>query len=108
MTLKNSLSSSTNNPPSISTQTNSHPAVRRRKSAEDRKKEQQKKGHYRPADDAIDDDEEEDEIKNKNCAMCRGDTIPEGDADNNEEARKGFLHHKQHSIKRVSGWRKVR
>ena len=103
MTLKSSLSSATNTPPSINTQINSHPAVRRRKSAEDRKKELQKKGHYRrPADDAIDDDdEEEDERKNKNCAMCRGDTIPEGDVDNNEEARKGLLHHKQHSMKRV-------
>lgn len=103
MTLKSSLSSATNTPPSINTQINSHPAVRRRKSAEDRKKELQKKGHYRrPADDAIDDDdEEEDERKNKNCAMCRGDTIPEGDVDNNEVARKGLLHHKQHSMKRV-------
>ena len=104
MTLTNSLSLATNAQPSINTQINSHPAVRRRKSAEERKKELQKKGHYRrPADDAIDDDEEEDEIKNKDCAVCRGDTIPEGDgdADKNEESRKGFLHHKQHSMKRV-------
>ena len=62
----------------------------------------QKLGHYRrPADDAIDDDEEEDEIKNNDCAVCRGDTIPEGDSEKNEDGRKGFLQHKQHSMKRV-------
>ena len=104
MTLKNSLSSASNVPTSSSsTQINSHPAVRRRRSAEERQKEMQKKGHYRrPADDAIDDDEE-DEIKNKDCAVCRGETIPEGDGTStkNEETRQDFLHHKQHSMKRV-------
>ena len=105
MTLKNSLSLASNNTTSSSnnTQVNSHPAVRRRRSAEERQKEMQKKGHYRrPADDAIDDDEE-DEIKNKDCAVCRGDTIPEGDgsATKKEGTRKDFLHHKQHSMKRV-------
>ena len=108
MTLKNSLSSATNAPSSINTQINSHPAVRRRKSAEDRKKELQKKGHYRPADDAIDDDEEDDEIKNKDCAACRGDTLPEGDAEKNEDARKDFQHHKQHSMKRVCYFESLR
>ena len=108
MTLKNSLSSATNAPSSINTQINSHPTVRRRKSAEDRKKELQKKGHYRPADDAIDDDEEDDEIKNKDCAACRGDTLPEGDAEKNEDARKDYQHHKQHSMKRVCYFESLR
>ena len=104
MTLKNSLSLASNvASSSTSTQINSHTTVQRRRSAEERQKEMQKKGHYRrPVDDTIDDDEE-DEIKNKDCAVCRGDTIPEGDGTStkNEDTRQDFLHHKQHSMKRV-------
>lgn len=103
MTIQNSLSLASNAPASTSSQINSHPAVRRRRSAEERKKEMQKKGHYRrPAEDAIDDDEEY-EIEKKECGVCRGDTIQQGDdiANKNEDSRQKFLHHKQHSMKRV-------
>ena len=103
MTLKNSVSLVSNVPSSPSGQNNVHPAVRRRRSAEERKKEMQKKGHYRrPADDAIDDDEDYD-IKKKDCAVCMGDTIQESEAISNksEDVRQEFLHHKQHSMKRV-------
>ena len=103
MTLKNSVSVASNVPSSTSVADKSHPAVRRRRSAEERKKEMQKKGHYRrPADDAIDDDEEYDD-KKKDCAVCMSETIQETESSNNKnkDVRQEFLHHKQHSMKRV-------
>ena len=103
MVLKGSLSITNNTPSFAESKTTNHEALQRRRSAEERNKEMQKKGHYRrPADDAIDDDEEY-EMKKKDCAVCRGDTLKEDDITDNqdEDSKKDFLHHKQHSMKRV-------